>query len=370
MSGPGCSPGTPAGAPTGSSWASGSVKRDTLVALLQQLTDGVVGLIEGLSVEKECLESQMLQANEEAQQLRRQVCMARAACGPGSVSAMGCSCACARSCLAASADFTESPSPLSSAFCPMSAALCRVLMCLTLPHVTSPLPIDLQVLSFQAVLTSLQSHTALEHREALVALEQAHQRVAELEAGHAELAGQAQHAQQETDAVRASAAREWSSMRDDLATLVHQAEQAQLSADAACQRQRDEYEQLLAKAQQAAADATAGRAAAESAAEVVRRELAAAQQRLAAAEQRAAAVEAAASGGLQASQAAVAALEAQVSELQRQLAARLGGKGVSAAPAKKAAAASREAALLKPENQRLRAQAASLQEQASREGCI
>lgn len=106
MSGPGCSPGTPAGTPTGSSWASGSVKRDTLVALLQQLTDGVVGLIEGLSVEKECLESQMLQANEEAQQLRRQVCMARAACGPGSVSAMGCSCACARSCLAASADFT------------------------------------------------------------------------------------------------------------------------------------------------------------------------------------------------------------------------------------------------------------------------
>lgn len=222
-------------------------------------------------------------------------------------------------------------------------------------------------MSIQSVLTSLQSHTALEHRDALVALEQAQQRVAELEAENAELAGRAQHAQQEADAVRASATREWNSMRDDLASLVHQAEQAQLSADAACQRQREEYEQKLAQAQQAVTDAAAGRTASESAAEAVHRQLAAAQQQLAAAEQRAAAAEAAVSGGLQASQAAVASLEAQVSQLQRQLATRLCGKGVSAAPAKKAAAASREAGLLKQENQRLRAQAASLQEQVGRD---
>ena len=72
----GCNPGAPAGQPSGSSWQPGGGSRDTLVKLLQQMTDSVVGLIEGLAVEKECLESQMLQAHEEARQLRRQVCTA------------------------------------------------------------------------------------------------------------------------------------------------------------------------------------------------------------------------------------------------------------------------------------------------------
>lgn len=45
----------------------------SLVELLQRLTEGVVGLIEGLAVEKECLESQMLHSSDEARQLRSQV---------------------------------------------------------------------------------------------------------------------------------------------------------------------------------------------------------------------------------------------------------------------------------------------------------
>ena len=45
----------------------------SLVELLQRLTEGVVGLIEGLAVEKECLESQMLHSGDEARQLRGQV---------------------------------------------------------------------------------------------------------------------------------------------------------------------------------------------------------------------------------------------------------------------------------------------------------
>ena len=45
----------------------------SLVELLQQLTESVVGLIEGLAVEKECLESEMLHANDEARHLRGQV---------------------------------------------------------------------------------------------------------------------------------------------------------------------------------------------------------------------------------------------------------------------------------------------------------
>lgn len=83
--GPGHSPGTPASQPPGCSWPTGSGSRDTLVKLLQQLTDSVVGLIEGLAVEKECLESQMVEAHQEARQLRRQVRMEGCLRRPGVV---------------------------------------------------------------------------------------------------------------------------------------------------------------------------------------------------------------------------------------------------------------------------------------------
>jgi hypothetical protein len=45
----------------------------SLVDLLQQLTQTVVGMIEGLAAEKECLESKMLHAADESTQLRSQV---------------------------------------------------------------------------------------------------------------------------------------------------------------------------------------------------------------------------------------------------------------------------------------------------------
>lgn len=45
----------------------------SLVDLLQQLTQTVVGMVEGLAVEKECLESKMLHAADESTQLRSQV---------------------------------------------------------------------------------------------------------------------------------------------------------------------------------------------------------------------------------------------------------------------------------------------------------
>lgn len=65
-------PGGGAGsAPPGDSPASASGL--SLVELLQRLTAGVVGLVEGLAVEKECLESQMLHASDESAQLRSQV---------------------------------------------------------------------------------------------------------------------------------------------------------------------------------------------------------------------------------------------------------------------------------------------------------
>lgn len=228
-----------------------------------------------------------------------------------------------------------------------------------------PLRCCVQLQSIQSVLASLQSHTALEHREALVALEQARLRVAELEAENADLAERAQQAEAAANTIRASTTREWSSMRDDLSTLVQQAEQAQLNADATCQRLHAEYEERLARAQQATAEAAEGRAAAEAAAEQVRQELAAARQEVSALEQQLEAHDAARQGSLQLAQAQVEALEGQVAQLQRQLTARLRGKGVSAAPAKKAAAASSAAGLLKKENQRLRAQVEGLQEQVS-----
>lgn len=43
-----------------------------LVALLQQLTENVVGLIEGLAVEKECLASEMLHVQQENHLLQGQ----------------------------------------------------------------------------------------------------------------------------------------------------------------------------------------------------------------------------------------------------------------------------------------------------------
>ena len=55
----------------------------SLVELLQQLTESVVGLVEGLAVEKECLESEMLHANDEARQLRGQVGNWRVLTGTG-----------------------------------------------------------------------------------------------------------------------------------------------------------------------------------------------------------------------------------------------------------------------------------------------
>lgn len=121
-----------------------------LVPLLQQLTESVVGLIEGLAVEKECLESQMLHAGDEAAQLRG------------------------------------------------------------------------QLRSTQRVLASLQDQTALEHQEALVALEQAHARLAELEGEAAELAQRAERAERDAAALRDGASREWGAMRDDLSCLVQQ----------------------------------------------------------------------------------------------------------------------------------------------------
>ena len=235
-------------------------------------------------------------------------------------------------------------------------------------HFSPSLPTTLvlspwQLESMRAVLESLQSHTALEHREALVALEAARRRAGELQAEKAALEERAAAAEAAADAVRSSASREWSNVKEDLSSLVAQAEAAQLSADAAVQRQREEYEAKLAAAQAGAAEAGEGRRAAEADAQAALRELAAARQEVASAEERLAAQEAALRGRLEASQAGVAALEAQVAHLQRQLAAHLRGKGVSVEPAKKVAAASGAAALLKKENQRLQAQVEGLQEQ-------
>lgn len=70
---------TPSGASSGGTAAGGGAAASnsgasaSLVELLQRLTESVVGLIEGLAVEKECLESQMLHAGDEAAQLRSQV---------------------------------------------------------------------------------------------------------------------------------------------------------------------------------------------------------------------------------------------------------------------------------------------------------
>lgn len=45
----------------------------SLVALLQQLTDSVVSLVENLAVEKECLEMQLMQARSDAQDMQYKV---------------------------------------------------------------------------------------------------------------------------------------------------------------------------------------------------------------------------------------------------------------------------------------------------------
>jgi hypothetical protein len=66
-------PAVPHGSSSGGGGGGTTPAAASLVDLLQQLTESVVGLIEGLAVEKECLESEMLHANDEARQLRGQV---------------------------------------------------------------------------------------------------------------------------------------------------------------------------------------------------------------------------------------------------------------------------------------------------------
>lgn len=215
----------------------------------------------------------------------------------------------------------------------------------------------------QAVLASLQSHTTLEHQEALIALEQAHGRLSELQRERDELAERAAAAERQAAQLQASARHEWSAMRDELSGLVQQAEAAQLGAEATAQRQQEQFEARLAVAAREAAEAAAGRAAAEAAADELRRQLGAAQQQLADAQRRLAEQEAALRGSLDSSQAGVQQLEAQVAAMQKQLAARMRGKGTSVEAAKKAAAASGAAGLAKQENRQLRAQVEGLQEQ-------
>lgn len=147
-----------------------------------------------------------------------------------------------------------------------------------------------------------------------------------------------------------------------------QAEQAQLNAEAASERQRAEFQERLAAAQQAADEATAARAAADAAADALRRDLSTAQSELQAAGQRYSAQEAALRGALEASQAGVRELEAQVSAAQRQLAARARKGGVSVEASKKAAAAASAAGQLKRENRALQAQVEGLQEQVGAAG--
>lgn len=214
-----------------------------------------------------------------------------------------------------------------------------------------------------AVLVSLQSHTSLEHREALFALEQARLQLSAVQKENEQLSQRAQQAQQAADASRASAAREWVAVRDDLSELVTQAEQAQLQADATNRRQQEEHEERLAAAERLVSEAAAGRVAAEAEADRLQRELAEARQELAAAEQLLAAKEESLRDSLQASHADARQLEAKVVQLQKQLATHVRKGGISTAPAKKAAAASSAAAAHKRDSERLRAQVEALQEQ-------
>lgn len=318
----------------------------SLVELLQRLTEGVVGLIEGLAVEKECLESQMLHSSDEARQLRSQVgtCKAGAGCWDS---------------------VQELLLVTNILLCLAGFALPARIILVYLARF--PLP---QLQSMQAVLASLQSHTALEHQEALLALEQAHGQMSELQRERDELAERAAAAERQAGQLQASARQEWGAMRDELSGLVQQAEAAQLGAEATAKRQQEQFEARLAAASREAGEAAAGRAAAEAAAEELRRQLASTQQQLADAERRLGEQEAAVRGSLEASHAGVQQLEAQIASLQKQLAARVRGKGTSVEAAKKAAAASGAAALLKQENRQLRAQVEGLQEQVSGGGCV
>lgn len=259
-----------------------------LVDLLQALAENVVGLVEGLAVEKEALESQVVQAQSEAHGLH------------------------------------------------------------------------FQLKSMASVLDSLRSDTAMEHREALVALEQAQLHVADLAQQNAELEARAAQAQAAMESVRASATQEWSVMKEDISRLVTAAEHAQLDAQAAVQRHKDEADTRVARLQAQLEDAQAGEARARAGAEEARAQLAAAQAELEAA-RRAAGQQAAAAGNLEAAQQQIQGLEEQVDALQRQVAATK--RGISTAAAKKAATASNVATRLKKENEGLREQAAALQEE-------
>jgi hypothetical protein len=364
--------------PHGGSLAGDDARQDggggggSLLALLQQLTQTVVGLVEGLAAEKELLEARMLHAADEAEELRRQV---PDAARSGPVPALPLLCVCVWVGGEGRAvrwywHVRVPPSPTAwretwHGGCP-SLPLPYIALpplfrhCLP-PSSSPPATAAGQAASSRAVLASLQSHTALEHQEALLELEHARSALAAAQQDNAELAERAQRAQRAVDALRASASHEWTAVRDDLSSLVQQAEVAQLGADAALRRQRDEYEERLARAAKQAEQAAAARQAAEAAAEELQRQLDAARRELGVAKSEAEA----AGRKLEAGQAGVRELEGRVAELQRQLAQQARRGGISVSPTKKAAAASSAAAALKRENGRLRSQAEALQERVA-----
>ena len=222
----------------------------------------------------------------------------------------------------------------------------------------------LQLEGQAAVLEKLRSHTALEHQEALLALEQAQLHIGDLCRQNAELEQRAAVAAQAAESVRASATQEWGGMKDDISRLVLAAEQAQVEAQGVVRRARAEAEDKLSRLQGQLEAAQQAQAAAQAQAEEGQQQLGSLQTELERARRtasQAASEQEATCSSREAAREQVRQLEEQVDQLQKQLVA--ARKGISTAAAKKAAAANGLAARMKKENERLKAQAEGLQEE-------